>query len=270
VWRVNQTRRRAVATALTPTVGCSMFIQSFSREHPLLPLDSLQALDWLNFFVAALLMGFGPFAAVYLADRGWTPADIGFVLTASGLAGLLTQVPAGELLDMMQAKRMLVGLGTVVVTLGAMILALRPDFPSVFSAAVLQGATAGILGPGVAAISLGLVGHAALAERLGRNQRFASIGGLASAGIMGVIGYFLSSGYIFIAAAALELPVLLALVGIRSADIHFGRSCGAPDYHSARPPRTSRAVLCKDRRLLIFAFCSNSRMLPCSRSLGKH
>jgi hypothetical protein len=50
----------------------------------------------------------------------------------------------------------------------------------------------GFLGLAIAAISLGLVGHAALGERLGRNQRFASTGGVVAAGLMGLIGYFLS------------------------------------------------------------------------------
>jgi hypothetical protein len=65
------------------------------------------------------------------------------------------------------------------------IFALRSDFPSVSGAAVVQGAVGSVLGPSVAAISLGLVGHDALGERLGRNQRFASIGGLSAAAIMG-------------------------------------------------------------------------------------
>ena len=33
------------------------------------PVESLKALDWLNFFLAALLMGFGPFVAVNLAEN---------------------------------------------------------------------------------------------------------------------------------------------------------------------------------------------------------
>ena len=72
------------------------------------PLDSLRALDRLNFFLAALQSGFGPFVAIHLADRGWEPADIGLVLTGGGVAGLLMQVPAGELLDLVPSKRALV------------------------------------------------------------------------------------------------------------------------------------------------------------------
>src|SRR5262245_64400833 len=73
------------------------------------PLDSLRALDWLNFLLAALLMGFGPFVGLYLAAQGWMPANVGLVLSVSGLTGLLTQVPAGEFIDLVKSKRALIG-----------------------------------------------------------------------------------------------------------------------------------------------------------------
>jgi len=60
--------------------------------------------------------------------------------------------------------------------------------PVVFAALVLQGLTAGLLGPAIAAVNLGLVGHSALAERLRRNQRFASAGVLITTAVMGAVG----------------------------------------------------------------------------------
>jgi MFS family permease len=231
-------------------------------------LDSLRALDRLNFFLAAMQAGFGPFVAIHLADQGWAPESIGFVLSAGGVAGLLAQVPTGELLDVVQSKRILVGVGTVAVALGALILALWPYFPAVLAASIIQGSTGGVLGLGVAAITLGLVGHKAAAERFGRNQRFSSIGSLFAAALMGVIGYFLPTRDIFFAAAILSLPVLLALIAIHAADIHFGRSCGAPDHHATRPSRVRRKSLFRDRRVLVFAGClflfqlANASILP--------
>ena len=163
----------------------------------------------------------------------------------------------------------LVALGAVVVAVSALLIALWPILPVVFAASVLQGITGGILGPAVAAISLGLVGHTALAERLGRNQRFASAGALIITGLMGVIGYFLSYRAIFFVSAALVLPLLLAIARVRSADIHFGRSCGQPDHHeSTPPPRAERLSLSKNYNLLTFAAClflfqfANASMLP--------
>jgi predicted MFS family arabinose efflux permease len=72
---------------------------------------SLNGLDGINFFNAAMLAGFGPYVAVYLAEQKWTQENIGFVLTASGLAGLLALMPGGELLDTVRSKRVLVAFG---------------------------------------------------------------------------------------------------------------------------------------------------------------
>ena len=88
---------------------------------------------------------------------------------------------------------MLVGIGAAAVTLGILTLGLRPDFSSVFAAAVMRGIAGSVIGPGIAAISLRLVVCDALAGRLGRNQRFAAIGGLTAAGMMGIVGYLLST-----------------------------------------------------------------------------
>jgi MFS family permease len=217
--------------------------------------SSLHALDWLNFFLAALLTGFGPFVAVHLTDHGWDPAHIGFVLSASSFAGLITQLPGGELIDITKARRAIVGAGAGAIALALLVIGLRPDFASVAVAVIIQGAAGSVLGPGIAAISLGLVGHDALAERLGRNQRFASIGGLAAAAFMGAIGYLLATEDIFLIAAALFAPFLFALTRIRASDIHFARSCGGSDHHAADPARVNRANLLKNRGLLIFAVC---------------
>ncbi len=230
---------------------------------------SLRALDAVNLFLAGALAGFGPYVAVFLADRNWTQQSIGVVLTAAGFAGLLSQLPGGELLDAVRSKRLVVVLGAIMIAAGALIIALWPSFPMVLAALVLQGVTGGFLGLAIAAISLGLAGHAALGERLGRNQRFASIGGVLAAGLMGLIGYFLSYRAIFLASGALVLPLLVALGRIRPTDIHFGRACGAPD-HSGKgaPPRARRRSLWKNRGLLTFAACvflfqmANASMLP--------
>jgi predicted MFS family arabinose efflux permease len=125
----------------------------------------------------------------------------------------------------------------------------------VLTALVLQGVSAATIGLGIPAISLGLVGDAGLAERLGRNQRFQSGGSLMAAALMGTVGYFFSNRVIFFFTSALLVaPALVALKHVRSTDIHFGRSVGAPDHHEATaPPRSRRLRVFKDRLLLVFA-----------------
>jgi MFS family permease len=248
----------------------AMAIAASSSPLDISPSDtSLNGLDWLNFFLAGMQSGFGPFIAVLLAVEGWSQENIGFVLSAGGLAGLLSQLPGGELLDVTRSKRLLVALGASVVALSALVIAFWPKVPVVFTALILQALTGGFLGPAIAAISLALVGHHALAERLGRNQRFASAGGVAATALMGAIGYFSSYQTIFLASAALAIPLLFALGRIHPADVHHGRACGQPDHHEPTPPpRVSRLSLWNNFGLLIFAIClflfqfANASMLP--------
>ena len=230
---------------------------------------SLRGLDGVNLLLAGALSGFGPYVTAFLAQQNWTQQNIGFVLTAGGFAGLLSQLPGGALLDAVRSKRVVVAVGAGMVATGALIIAIWPSFPLVLAALVLQGVTGGFLGLAITAISLGLVGHAALAERLGRNQRFASMGGVFAAGLMGFIAYFLSYRAIFIVAAALVLPLLFALGRIQSSDIHFGRASCIPDHEGpGAPPRARLQSLWKTPSLLIFAGCAflfqtaNASMLP--------
>jgi MFS family permease len=230
---------------------------------------SLRGLDGVNLFLAGALSGFGPYVAAYLAEQKWTQQSIGLVLTAGGFAGLLSQIPGGALLDAIRSKRIAVVLGAGMVAAGALIIEVWSSFPLVLAALVLQAITGGFLGLAITAISLGLVGNAALAERLGRNQRFASAGGVLATGFMGFIAYFVSYRAIFIVAAALVLPLLLALSRIQPSDIHFGRASCIPDHQGPSPPqRTRLRTLWKIHGLLIFAGCvflfqmANASMLP--------
>lgn len=51
--------------------------------HP--PPRNLRTLEWLNFFLADVQTGLGPFLAAYLAATGWNPGRVGFALTGIAL-----------------------------------------------------------------------------------------------------------------------------------------------------------------------------------------
>jgi hypothetical protein len=87
------------------------------------------------------------------------------------------------------------------------------------AARILHAGASCVLGPVIAAISLGLVGHAALGTRLGRNARFASIGNGVAAAAMGACGYLVSNQAVFFLTALLAAPAMLALARIRMGDV---------------------------------------------------
>jgi predicted MFS family arabinose efflux permease len=236
--------------------------------------QSRRGLDWLNFFMSDVQQGFGSFVSFYLADRHWTTEAVGIVLTAGGLAGVVSQVPAGALVDAIPAKRLLVAIGVAMIVGAALLLAFFPSFLPVALAEVLHGATAGIVGPGIAAISLGLVGRRAMSARIGRNHRFDAAGNAITAALLGLVGTYLAKRTIFLGAALLAIPTLVALGRIRPGEIDYGRARNAAD--TKKPREVDRfAQLLHNRPLLIYAACAvlfrfaDASMLPIvSESLG--
>jgi len=242
---------------------------SVARLPPPAPSrGSLLALSWLNFFVSGMQAAFGPIAAAYLAAQGWTAKDIGFVVSIGGIASLVGQAPGGELLDAVKAKRLLVATGIGAVALSILIFYFWPSFLPVALAEGVQGITGGILGSGIVAITLGLVGHAGLSDQIGQNQRFAAAGGVAVTATMAVVAYS-QAPWVMLVPIALAASAILALSQVRADEIDFGRASGADDPHIDQLPRASRrAALLRNRRLLIFAACAmlfqvaNAPILP--------
>jgi MFS family permease len=234
-------------------------------------LRSRRGLDWFVFFVADVQTGFGPFVAVYLTAQKWTQTDIGLILTVGGLIALFGQIPGGAILDAMRSPRLAAAISIVLIGISALILALWPVFPAVLASRVLQAGASCILGPAIAALSLGLVRRSEIGERLGRNGSFASIGtGLAAAG-MGACGYYISNQAVFFVTAAFVAPAMIALLQIDRRDIDPDRAHGST---KAQPLTLAAAKnLLTNRTLAIFALCvmlfhlANAAMLPLVASM---
>jgi predicted MFS family arabinose efflux permease len=99
---------------------------------------TLHGLDWLNFFLADVQTGVGPFLAIYLASYKWNEESVGRALTVGGIAGIVMQTPAGALVDRLRSKRALISVGIVALAAGALLVALVPTFWSVMSAQVAR------------------------------------------------------------------------------------------------------------------------------------
>ncbi|HEY1980590.1 MAG TPA: MFS transporter [Xanthobacteraceae bacterium] len=212
--------------------------------------QSRRGLDWMNFFLADVQTGFGAFAAFYLARLGWTERNVGIALTVGGLAGVLSQLPGGALADAVPWKRSLTAIGIVAIGAAALILALTPNYFAVMAATLLQGGTGGIITPAIGAISLGLVGLRGMSVRTGRNYRYAAGGHALTAAMMGLVGAYFAVGSMFLAAAALCIPALIALAFIRPNEIDYARARNAG---TAQHAKIARAVdLLKNHRLVLF------------------
>jgi MFS family permease len=191
----------------------------------------LRGLDWLNFFVANFQTGFGPFISVYLTGVGWTQGAIGVALSAGTVAGMVSQVPGGAVVDAVRSKRAVAAAAIIAIMASALLISVWPALLPISLAEILHSFASSILGPAIAALSLALVGRRALGERLGRNARYLAIGNAFAAGLMGTFGFYVGDRSVFLLTAALGLPALAALEVIGQ----------APAARLESPPETARA-----------------------------
>src|SRR6201991_5179317 len=230
--------------------------------------ESMRGLDWFIFFLADVQTGVGPFVAVYLTTEKWTQAQIGFVLSIGGVIGLIGQMPGGAIVDAARSERLVAGLAVATIGVCALGYAAWPIFPVVVAAATLHALASCVLGPAIAAISLGLVGPLAIGERLGRNARCASLGNGVAAAVVGTCGYFLSSRSVFLVTFCLAVPTLLSLSRIRESEVDVARAHGSVPREAPEAKATRVIDLVRQKPLLIFAGSvlllqlANAAMLP--------
>ncbi|WP_262048919.1 MFS transporter [Bradyrhizobium sp. Bra78] len=230
------------------------------------------ALDAANFFLADVRDGLGPYLAVYLlTEQHWDEARIGLVMSIATIAGILAQTPAGALIDATRAKRLVMVIAAVMVTLASLSL---PIFPAFLTVALSQGiaqAAAVIFPPAIAAVSLGIFGPAAFTRRIGRNETFNHAGNAVAAGLAGLSAYWFGPTVVFYLLGAMAIASLLSILAIpeRAIDHDLARGLHDADADDSRPDRPSGfAVLLTCRPLLVFAICvllfhlSNAAMLP--------
>lgn len=230
-------------------------------------------LDALNFFLADVRDGLGPYLAIYLlTERKWDEASIGAVMSLAALAGILAQTPAGALIDRSRAKRALMVAAAIGVTAASLALPFIDQFAAVAATQVLAHAAGSIFAPGIAALSLGIVGLSGFAARTGRNEAFNHAGNATAAAIAGLSAYFYGPVTVFWLIAAMALASVAATLSIpRQAiddQIARGFDHAAADDAASRDQPSGYRVLLTCRPLLIFAAATvlfhfaNAAMLP--------
>jgi len=85
-------------------------------------------LETLNFFMADMQAGIGPFLGVFLVAHGWATGMIGTVMTIGGIAGMLLTAPAGAFVDASKRKRLFIIVPGVATVLASGFILLSQNF----------------------------------------------------------------------------------------------------------------------------------------------
>ena len=220
---------------------------------------TLRGLDALNFFLADVRDGLGPYLAIYLIavrgpDQGWNEATTGLVMTIAGILGLVAQTPAGAFIDATNHKRAVVIGGAIAVTASCLVLPLISDFYLVAATQSVAHVAGTIFPPALAAITLGLVGPKMFAQRIGRNEGFNHAGNAASAALAGGLAYFFGPIVVFWLMGALAALSIGAMLMVPADAIDDDLARGMTQAEEAAEDKPSGlATLVANRPLQLFA-----------------
>ncbi|QEL25103.1 MFS transporter [Bosea sp. F3-2] len=185
------------------------------------------SLDWLNFLLADLRGGLGPYVNVFLlTEAGWDQATIGAVLSASGLIGITFHAPIGALIDATRAKRGLIVGGAWCLAALSVGIVTYPTLVVVFVADVSMALLGAVFAPTVAAITLGLFGSREAATQLGRNAAFDRFGNLFIAAVAALVGTQFGQRGVFYMLPVFAGLSMIAVLAIPATAIDHQRARG--------------------------------------------
>jgi predicted MFS family arabinose efflux permease len=241
-------------------------IETSKETAPTPSRASLRGLDGLNFLMADVRDGVGPYVALFLkGSQHWAPGPIGVVMALGGLVTALMQVPAGLLVDTLWHKRLLVAISGLLVAAGYLSVVEFSSLPMVLLAQFPLGAASAVIPPAIGALSLGLVGRVALPARISRNEGFKHGGSLAAALLGGALGQYFGVRWVFYLVCGFALASAAVVSLIKPSEIDHELARGSDP--GGKPPIGLRALLRRaDLRAFLISVVlfhgGNAAMLP--------
>ncbi|EAJ2281483.1 MFS transporter [Campylobacter upsaliensis] len=221
------------------------------------------ALAWLNFFIADVRDGLGPYLGVFLKEHQFTESQIGLITTSTSLCALIFGIFLGILIDKTRFKRGIIALCIVGIVLATGANYFYPHFTFTLMAQIAIALCAVCLAPAFSAITLGIVGQKGFSKQISLNEAYKHAGTAFSAGLSFIFALYYGIGAIFIITALMGVCALVFLALLKSSQINHAVACGKEEG--------VEIPLCKalgDVRVLflgVVMFCfhlSNAYMLP--------
>ncbi len=193
-----------------------------------------RALEALNFFLADVQAGIGPFVGVILLSRGWSADAIGSVMTLAGLAAMAATPPAGALVDALRAKRALIVAATAATALASLALMFVDSYPAVAASQILAAVSGAALAPAVAGVTLGIARRPGFDRQFGRNQMANHAGNVVGAALAGWLGWHAGFDAVFALVVVFTMFAIASTLAIPGRAIDHACARGL-DAQSAGP-----------------------------------
>src|SRR3569832_994668 len=204
----------------------------------------------INFFMADMQSGIGPFVGVFLAQRGWESGLIGTAMTIGNIAGMLITTPVGGFIDTSHHKRAWVIVPGAAVVAASSIILLWQNFWAVAASQVATAIAGAAIVPAVTGITLGIVGQKGFNRHNGRDQAFNHAGNMAGAAVSGFLGWHFGYLSVFLLAAAFGAVTIACVLMIPPDTIDHRTARGWKEDDPDSQPH-ALSVLLKHKTLLV-------------------
>jgi MFS family permease len=225
-------------------------------------------LQSLNFFMADLQAGIGPFLGVFLLAHHWGSGPIGTVMTLGGVAGMVMTAPFGAMVDATRHKRVFIVIPGLCAIGAALLILLSQSFWVVALSQVASAVAGAAIGPAVAAMTLGIVRQAGFPRQNGRNQAFNHAGNMVGAALSGFLGWQFGFEAVLWLAALFGGLSILSVLAVPPKAIDHEAARGMREGATQNERASGFRVLLQTKPLLILAgalgcfHLGNGAMLP--------
>ena len=239
-----------------------------NRSIPDRPTPGIRTLEALNFFMADMQAGIGPFVGVFLLAHGWQSGLIGTVMTLGGVAGMVAITPVGALIDATRRKRAYVIFPGICTVLASGIVLLSQAFWTVTVSQIATAIAGAAIVPAVTGITLGMVHQRGFNRQNGRNQAFNHAGNMVGAGLSGYLGWQFGFVAVFALAAIFGIISIACVMMIPKDAIDDDVARGISESDETHKQISGFAVLFASKPLLVLAAAlalfhlGNAAMLP--------
>ncbi|EGB5534885.1 MFS transporter [Campylobacter upsaliensis] len=221
------------------------------------------ALAWLNFFIADVRDGLGPYLGVFLKEYQFGESHIGLIVTSASLCALIFGIPLGIFIDKTRFKRWVIALCIVGIVLATGANYFYPHFAFTLMAQIAIALCGVCLAPAFSAITLGIVGQSGYSRQVSLNEAYKHAGTAFSAGLSFIFALYYGIGAIFIITALMGVCALVFLALLKSSQINHAVACGKEEGVEIPLRKALGDVRVLFLGVVMFCFhLSNAYMLP--------
>jgi len=232
----------------------------------------------VNFFMADMQSGIGPFVGVFLLEKGWAAGMIGTALAIGNIAGMLITTPVGGFIDTSRHKRAWVIVPGIAVVAASSIILLWQSFWAVAASQIATSIAGAAIVPAVTGVTLGIVGQRGFNRQNGRNQAFNHAGNMVGAAASGLLGWQFGYFAVFLLAALFGAITVACVLMIPSDSIDDRRARGSKEDDPESQP-SGLTVLLRHKPLVVLGLAlavfhlGNAAIVPLygmSATSGEH